>query len=784
MRLFTVAMFTLTMLQISVAKCRADEQITQRIERKIAVQSAVAAVARAVEQVADKPSADQIEKLSRAISADVSHHHTREQSMQLAQQETEKNLRIAFAATTSGLLKDASVGLKSPVTPAEIDKHLGNADQAVGKTIGTFSRDHFKSLFSEARSRAVARQRDNLQITIATPTQQELEAALKVDADWNHHRMAFAKKLHSMAASSKQVLFEENDAAIDDEIERVLTDVGRQVQSQFDAARAAVRDGAVPVECITVDAIRSHALRTVNEALDLARNQSGTYRMFPAVLELVEADAKKLEGARLRRFVEQTDLPIDRPYLSKTIGRDITAHRSMARSKEVFRAMLTASTTDYYSAEYVRQAGLNPDTARAAEPFIEVILREETNSTAVVNKLDTTLQSALIAVRAEISARQVKRLFPQLTDSWRPTDQDISALFDSGQQLEKFDECLRLLGATNAHDATRDDLLEESERAVLRTIRKLSGQAVAALKSQLLLLSKMETKQSQQLKLDVAGGVSKERIVAAWTGTLTKEWSKQAASTAFSKLFPRTHAELEKSVSKYYDAITRQIEQRVNEAGRSAASIGLQSSQAQSQGVAANDQETATASTPPPAGSSGGDARDGGSGDGGGKGNGGVNGTGVGKRGSGSKGKKKTGPAGAAGDGLPPDCILRFASKGSSHQCVAQLAVVNSEVTFAGLPAKCDFDPSDISGSASRIAETSWPTINAYLTAKLEKWSARRTDQEPFTLRIHLVVASDSVRHQMRVLVRTQLESRLQAWKQKTLPTDSTVDMSWSDAIR
>ena len=293
----------------------------------------------------------------------------------------------------------------------------------------------------------------------------------------------------------------------------------------------------------------------------------------------------------------------------------------------------------------------------------------------------------------------------------------IDAVYDTGKIPSSFPECLQLAGL-NVVDHV---LLEEAEAAVVKIVREQVEYATPALRSKLLILKALEQSQESKLTVDVAAGVPKSSIVSEWTTLAEKEWSQSGGPASRFKLFPRTHKEIEKAVSKHFDAIQERIRQRLADRQASGVSNKSASSGDQFQRVAKlptpmetrdTQRSTAAAATSTSDRSGGGAGGGGSPGAGGGAGGngGGAGGGGSGQDAGDRDGQERERNPGVDGEGPAPDCAILLEDL-RAGACGARVMFPSAELSPSGPSPTCDFDPGDIDKSSSQIVQVFWPSI-------------------------------------------------------------------------
>jgi len=771
-------------------RATADETLADRIEHKIALQSAVAKVNAAIEQLGNTASPERIESLSDFIGSNPSQHRSPEASKRLSATEVNRQLHQDFTSSKQQILQGASTGLRTPITLSELQAKLSNIDETVDAAVDKFIGTQFGTMFSTARERAVAKQRSKLELNIGAPSQREVDTALNRDARWESHHDAFADDLRLRALPRNTVLFDENTEAVDAEIDRVLAAVGMQIAFQFKTARAGTSDENVPKFCISSDSIKSHAEQHLVKAVEGSSGVKHRYGTFAVVSRLIASEAVELERLRLQAFIEGVDLPISPRALKASIEANVALHRERTKSQGIFESSLLQPARDYVVATYVGQANVPPVDAQRVKARIASIIQQKTHSTTLQDRLKAVIAVELQNVRSAMASDQVQQACPKLYGKWRPSDDTVERVYDTGKIPSSFPECLQLAGL----DAVEHVLLEEAEAAVVKIVREQVEYATSALRSQLLLLKALEQSQESKLTVDVAAGVPKSSIVSEWTALAEKEWSQSGGPASRFKLFPRTHKEIEKAVSKHFDAIQERIRQRLADRQASGVSNKSASSGDQFERVAKlptpmetrdTQRSTAAAATSTSDRSGGGAGGGGSPGAGGGAGGsgGGAGGGGSGQDAGDRDGQERERNPGVDGEGPAPDCAILLEDL-RAGACGARVMFPSAELSPSGPSPTCDFDPGDIDKSSSQIVQVFWPSIASYLDKKRRSLSPRDKDDQAFELRLHVVVRTDAVRHRMSLLIRAGMEDRFAQWVQANLEDGNEAEFHWSDSDR
>lgn len=744
----------------------AEDDLKERIRRKIAVQAAVGNLQARLEELSGGVRQDQVTSLVRAMEADTAKHSTTSASRQLATEQAAAELRDALQKAQAKVLEQASVGLPSKISEAELRGQFKDLDQKFQEAVTRFQQQHFAGLFGQARQRAVDNQHSQMKIQIAAPDEAELNQALNANPSWAAHRSKFAADLKRKSQVKDLVLFEENDDRVEEAIERVLSDVGKQVEQQFTAARDAVADKNVPTTLILAGEIREHATASVATALQSgsavkAESISKKYGVLAAVSQALARDADKLERTRFEQFIPSDPVKITSHHLQGEIAKSPARHRTPSASLAQFEEHWTKWFASKVLEEYAKAKASRNSAASQRE--LTKLLAEDQCGPLLKERLRLMLAAESKPARAAVVQLQLSKHFATLGPAWSPADDAITAAYDNGRMPSEFSQSLALLG----RPAPAEALLEETERRVVQVVNERLAANLAALRAQLNLVGNLESQQSTQIRREIEAGANKSKLIKKHLAKLHESWKGEQDFATHQSLFRRTEVALEKVISQHFDAIAQQkVLKPVEEAARAQAmaaarAIGQSRSQA-----ATKSQANQHAGGQSGAGASG-------------VGSGSGAGTGGGNDGGGLAGDEAGGePSGRSGKGPPPDCVFELANL-PGNRCQAA-------VTFpAALGIRqpfCDFDPVAIDDSAATIQSAIAPAIEGQLIKKLAAERARGGKQSrPFVFRVQCDVRSDAIRHKMSLQVRSGIETRFQQWMQTHAP-EVNGELHWADA--
>jgi uncharacterized membrane protein YgcG len=753
-----------------------DPTVSARVERKIAIQSAIEAIKQRVEQITDAPTPKQVESLTELMlnPKEESKHRTTATSKTECFKKLTKDLPAAFQKDVDEIILKANAGVAQKITRKDIETVLGKLDEKVEIASMQFLNQQFATAFAKARDRAVAEQLKTVTISVKAPSFEAVNKALDQDSNWETHRQRFHDDLAGKLKLPTN-LFEENKRAVEDRIGRVLTDVGQQARHQLDFVGQEMLDEVVPKTAVNVERIQQHGQQRLKGSLrQFGSRETPIYDVFAVVQKKLEAVSRELEQTRLRSFVSKAAIAIDNDELRSAIENDPVAHREIVVSQAKLKDQLLDKVRSSIVEGYLETAAIpDGELTTIRKRFLDII-RTEPVAAILHKRVQSDLVNRLPGVRKTIAEKQVQHWYSGLSN-WSAPETVVVDRFDRGVPLKIFDAVCQLLAlekSAKINATLSKSFLVESEALVVATVDERINVGLATLRNQLRLLEKFEKDHSAELAVDYAADLPKDKIISKWTDALQSEWRTENRNSAYPKLFDRTRDEIVKFISKEYDAIRAKVAERRSSATKDASS---RENHTEPANLPSNTSRIDSSSKSDGSNSSGGSGQSGGGGGGGSSGRGGGAGGGEDQQ------SDSGGGAGGRGKGLPPDAILQYADSGLKTNATITKALKTTRQ--GSLPTTSSIDAADIDTSASKLSELIWPTVQELLQMKLvgpEKNEPPTSSPKEHVVRIHVKVGSSQIRHKMSVVLREKLEDRILVWA-KQVGVTMSCRLEWSE---
>lgn len=765
--------------------------VAARVERKIAIEAAKAAIRKRLEAVPKALSPAQIDSLTSAIEADTKNHKTQATSRNLSRRSLEASVGAAFEVDLKEAIRKAGVGVKPIIERKEVVKELGDLDGRLKDATELLLKTHFDAAFRQARERAVTAQATRLTFSAPYPNFDVLDKSL-TNPRWEAALDAYRPKLLQLAQQlpAGMTLFEENEQRFGSEADRVLSDVKEQVRRQLNSVDVAQMKNAVPREQIVSEAIYAWGDTRLQQSIaELARerpSQNKPYPPFTMVLQKLKDNAATLERDRFEEFLRGYDISVEDKNLSDSILKSLDVHRDRTSSERAFVMQLLA--THGKSAVNGYCLSVPEDDREAARSRFTQLLRTTTTSGVLSDRIAKSVAEKLPRIRTQIAESQVREVFPDLPE-FKPTAAVISERFDNprGERSADFTAADQILSGDASRSKTkRPILLVETESLVAATVEQRIEEGVASLRAQLAALRKVEETRSRQLKREIVEGASKESLVQSWTEDVETLWSDDRHAKPYPQLFQRSRNEIVKSVSQHFDSVRQQLAAELRMAAKSQAAANDDSGSSTSREKAAVQQPIKTEA---PNGSFGGNSgirqglSAGGSGGGGGGGGGSA-------RGDGQDDGNEKGDGSLQGDGPLPDVLMHYL--GTESDCHVRIVRRDPPKAEPSTSADTTIRPDKIDDSARDIVACAWSVIEPVAIEKMATTTDgnERQSSEPAgandgaararRLYVHINVDNPAVRAQMNIRVRTALEAKL---RDLGRANNQTLSLSWSEGL-
>lgn len=480
-------------------------------------------------------------------------------------------LNDAFAGQLQIILEVANEQSPVKVVAADVQRASGlRLEQALALAFDTFEKEHFQRLFEEARTQAVALERQAADRRASPPPFALLDAKLtelagKEDVlaePWTVPSVrALTAWLQPYAGRQEGPLTEEVAAYIEEVANRMADDIRQQLARQFDAAGKLLGGNALNAVRLASD-MEGSVLAAID--MCLPENPSSvthgdglpTYGLFSGVRRFVKRRATVLEAERFCRFLQSTPLlEIREAALRDTLLSDLKQHAATEESRRIFMDTWMKSGRLAVVAEY----GGGAETPAAGH--FAMLLSGDTPLFAVFKKrLTDELGASLSTVRRVIADAQYNAIFSELDAlDMLPPGLLAEVHENRGIAPETLPEALAFLrrgGIDLKAGGLSAPLLEETgDRARVR-IGELTVAANLAVTGQLNLLCELERERSDSLKAEVAAGRLLNIVRGDWERIFQRRWQSLAAASAspYTDLTPPALEALNKNLKRHYDA--------------------------------------------------------------------------------------------------------------------------------------------------------------------------------------------------------------------------------------
>jgi uncharacterized membrane protein YgcG len=725
----------------------------ERAKRQIAIASVRKGIEQFIASIDAAAPAAYKDELSTAMLAAPAAHRQAAASETAGRVHSKAHWARRYEQALEQSLREAGAEL----SPALNAQEVGQAALIVKRdaAIERFLAGHFPSAFREARGNAVAAQRSSLQVDLdgATKTvlsQDAVEKALE-QRPWAAAYESFIQPLRSAALPADVVLFEENEREVDVKVRAVLSAAGRQIESQFEAARDAGQNATVPPQYKVTEEITAFVTTKVEETIASTPEASAVrYTLLRPVRATIQADAKTLELSRFERFVRAAPVAIDSAVLEAEIAADSRRHRTLAESLALLRDASTKATQREFAARYAQGDAMRTARFLRLMPALADVFRD---------RFEPAFERELRSVRSTLAKRQLEASFAELVaGAWTPTDLRIERRFAQGERdvidAARAFEALGESGVTIA-PTVRDAFLDEATAQIAALVERAIKSGANLLNDQVQRVATFCKEHDAEGRKLVDDGIAKAGLISRWTQQISEAWRQEAVERRCREtLFPRTEKEIEKTVGQFYDAVRAQEAARAKaaqEAARKeAASVEAARKEAERVEAARKEAERklqdqartqggGTGADRTPGGSSGGDQSRGGSGPGGD-----------------SSGVAGGGGGGGAGGGLGEPIadvdadLIVWLTDNTNGRSVA--TVQGRGFT----PDHVEFQAEEIDASVRAVSDLIWPRLKSVAEAKLGPGA-----DESATIHLGVIVTSSHVRYLMSLRVRRELRSRL-----------------------
>jgi hypothetical protein len=484
-------------------------------------------------------------------------------------------------------VKQASTQSPLPITEKDITAKLGsNWNKQVTLVAGTFANNFIDSIYKEARTDAVTRQRTKIEKNISYPAFKDLDAKLTEQTKKlsGKEKILNQKSFNALLPwvklniTANTAVFDENQPAVKQLGNKVLKDI----QAQYEQQIKTIDNSKVPATALLSNEINKYITEKLNKNITSIKTTSGNepYPVFNAIKQYTTQQSEQLQNKHLKDFICRSGTISIANNAKKIIEEDPAAHRNPKTCRETFRQIYSKQQLPLIAEKYIKSAGRNKDMATVTAISNLIKNNPDINKT-FQKQINTVLDKTLPPIRAAIAQEQFKTIFPALAEKTPFTEPMIEFIHDQQTTSIKNISMLIKLLATDSSYTTipheKNDLLKETDTIAINTANELAEPLVLALDAQLQTLQKMEKENLEQLKKDIADKKTFNSIKKEWQNQLQQSWKKQ--STKYPEqaqtLFKRTEKELDKTVRQLYDTTkSEQIKQEQIEPTKTAETSG------------------------------------------------------------------------------------------------------------------------------------------------------------------------------------------------------------------
>ena len=527
-------------IALALAPLRAAEADTELIE-KIKQNLAADGVEVAIDGLTEADVKDAVADFQERILEDTLAHETVDQSRPLLEGrytdllkgELDKKLRKIWKAHNPEEEPDKWFSLEWLKDHAG-KKHAEKIDGALKESRAKYFEKNFRS----ARAKAVEEQRAKIARGVY-PESEEVDYLHGARWD-NNARGRIREKL--LKRMSKGTMLEEVRQETEKIGDESIDQARDQMQDQLD-----VVDKATPQE---VDISRPQLKQSLETALDDAideakRQEPGemVYARFKSVLDRIDKRAAELEKERFRSFMRTWEVTISEDYLRKTISGEPGKHKDFDDSVDRVSSGIVPLEARKCIASYADE----PGEGLEREEFEKRLENYADNDPALQKNVTQKVKEALPKTREKIADEQFKKYFPKVaSDEWEAPEKYIrkanedtrDGLADLAKTLD-INYCLEQLPAIDedGQPFKRQELLKETEDALIEKCRKLLVEAQAAWDEQLLLVKKVAKPVIEDIEADIRNGTPEDP--EEYEGRLRKETQKEWEQRGYKKIWPR-----------------------------------------------------------------------------------------------------------------------------------------------------------------------------------------------------------------------------------------------------
>ncbi|MFA7157841.1 MAG: hypothetical protein WC299_00955 [Kiritimatiellia bacterium] len=547
-----------------------------RAKRIMAIRAAAKRVIDDSSSFLDAPQtrADIRDKMIAFMKSDVGAHKRRDASRKLCLEYAQRSIQDILVSNVVLAVAEASARSPLPITVsnvlANVDSNwTGSAEQAAAG----FTARHFEPVFAEAREKAVAGQRMEIEKKVSYPPYPDLNAGLSARAGTQKQLAradfeAIGKWWAGKDSAKFKPVYDEVQEALDASVyKNIGNEVAIQYESQRILCRSACSNRADLARYLTADGIRGRIAALCRAGMPKAgKHHNGApaapvYDLFGPVEADITETSRKMEGEYFLEHIRAlASIPVSERDLGRDILAELPAHKGARQSGEILARKYSGALAGRAASDYVMRPGTESSArnAEAVKRFTDLLAETNTAAAAWNECVAKSIAGPLKTARADIARRQFEKAFPRLEKTETLPDPLLDALADKRNfaPFKSVDEMREFLPDFAPAAGETGGLIEETGALALDKANRLCAAAALAARGQELCLRDMEKEKIAQLEADVAARKPLEKISAEWSGDLAGRWLNQAKKTGspYEELLGRTRGLLDKTVRQLYDS--------------------------------------------------------------------------------------------------------------------------------------------------------------------------------------------------------------------------------------
>ncbi len=688
-----------------------------------------------------------VSELSSAMLSDVVTHRTRTQSLSACVEKLTQDHAKALEQRILETIGEANRHTSPPISITEIrplitDTQLQNPFLAAT----AFAKQHAGTLFTEARTKSVALQRDQLRLQVPMPPPDALNAKLAAIQEEMEGRLPALKELASLvpwlvsqAQQEAPALFEEIHHSTEAAAEQVVQQIRTQYQGQAKTLSAATQ--SLPPEHLLREEITEYFEKMLEAYTDRERteNHDPAITIYPPLAPILDEagkQASELEPKQLCTAIASLPAPpCDLGHLAESLMKHPEQHRSFTESTKLFSEQLLSRLRPWFPAALESAMDLqDPISLRAR--LAELLDAPGPVHEMALAHIEKALTDELKAVRDGFAITQLTRLLGSPASSIECLPHSaISILRDdfAERPADGFESAWEILSGIGMikKSGIKEELIDESRSALTAWASARVTEARQTMATQEKLLRTLEQEWAQSLQRDVAKKTPIKTILTSWHNELASRWTAFIANqpAAYLTLLPSTEALLEKTVRKLYDSTEAEAEAAAQAENATPAEPEVQPEEPQPEEP---EPETPAEATPI--------------------------------------------------DELLKnmDFVLYMRDTGKGK---AEATLLSSEMD----PIRMAFDPSEIQNGVDSLFLAIQPTLSKSAGIKNDTAPASGgllklfKRPEPLQLKIAVLVGSREVRHMTGILLRNRVQLFVEDWNAD--PENRPIELEWEDDL-